>query len=110
MLLVIQYLLRLEHIPVKEFLQLDQGRGFMTADIAKVIRTAATDGQRLRVLELLHIYLIIGRITVILYAKGHRLEELVILHQLDIPNCMDLFSPANYFIGTISIYILNKVR
>lgn len=82
----------------------------MPADIAEVIRAAAPDGEGLGILELLDIDLVISSVAVVLYAEGNGLEELVIFDQFNIANGMDLFSPANHFIGPIGIYILNKVR
>src|SRR5258708_37470392 len=110
MLLIVLYLLRFEHIPVQQLLQLDKGSCFMAADISQVIRAAAANGKRLGILEFLHVYLIVRRITVVFYPEGNRLEQLVVFDQLYIANSMDFLSPANYFVSPIGIYIFNKVR
>jgi hypothetical protein len=110
MLLVIMNLLRLQHIPVQQLLQLDKGARLVAADVPQVIRTATADGKGLGVLEFLDIYLIIGSVAVVLDPESDRFKQLIIFDQFDISNGMDLLSPANHFIGPIGIHILDKVR
>src|ERR1700743_309964 len=110
MTLVVMDLFRLQHVPVQQLLELDQRSRFMTADISQIIWAAAANGQRLGVLEFLHVYFVIRGIAVILNPEGNRFEQLVVFDQLYVTNGVDLFPPTNHFIGSIGIYILNKVR
>src|ERR1700748_1533237 len=95
--------LSLQHIPVLEFLKLDQGGCFMTADISQIIRTAASHGKCLRIAEFLNKNLVIRGITVILDPEGYRFEKLIIFNKLNVTYGVNLLTPADNFIGSIRV-------
>ena len=82
----------------------------MAADITQIIRAAATDGKRFCVAEFLNKNFIVGGITVVLNTESNSFEQLIIFNELNISYGMDLFSPADNFIGSVRVNVFNKVR
>ena len=87
-----------------------QGCSFMAADITQVIRTGTTNRKCFGIFELLNIYFVVSGIAIIFYPESNRIQQFIIINQFNISDRMNLFSPANHFISSIGIYILNKMR
>jgi hypothetical protein len=82
----------------------------MTADLPEIIRATAPKGKRLGFLELLNINFIESGITVVFHPEYCGTKQVIIFYQFYKADSMDLFSTPDYFISSMGINILDKVR
>ncbi len=95
--------------PVHHLLQLEERRCFMPADIANIVRTGAAKRKVFRIFKSLNIHFIVGGVAIIFYAEHSRAKKIIIFNQLNEAKRMNFLSATDHFIGSMGIYMFEKV-
>src|SRR4030095_7307484 len=107
--LIIFYVAGIQHIFIDHFLQLKKRGCLMPAYITKIIRTCTSDRKRFWIFYFLNIYLVKGGVNVILDPEYGGAKKIIIFNQLNKTDRMNFFSPANHFIRSMCVDVLDKV-
>jgi hypothetical protein len=92
-----------DHVLVNKILQLQQGGSFMSADIAKVVRTRAAQCHGTRIPVFLYMHLVESAVIVVFDPKTYSTEKIVVFNEFNVSYRMNLFSTTDDFVRSVVV-------